>query len=157
MNYDHFNELNEYWIEKIKPLTEIKFNVGSFSSYLNQIGFLPTFKWLKSPDSCFITSHTLAISPEEYLQKYKNKIVTSYKPIKAEEGFQRFIHQISSTLHVESVMWAWVENNNVNSYLSTVICYKDKNEFDKFLKELWNMRRTGDSQSRENVGFAGTK
>lgn len=106
-----------------------------------------------------------AVDPEKLCEMYKDNCVTYNCPVKAEDGIQRVIYQVSPTLHFEAALWIWVEHDVVNSYASVFVCYHEEEEYLKFLDVIWEMRREGNTEEKqrhpgflsniESVGFQG--
>lgn len=156
MNYDHFDQVHTYWINKIFPNLEHNMTITSFDDYLRQVSSLPSFTWLKEARDISIIRLHLCIDPAEFTKQYKKHCVTYACPSKPEDGMHRIIYQISPTIHIEAALFIWVEKKKRQSYLSMFICYKDKKELIKFLEEIYPLRRTGDtSDASKEGGFGG--
>lgn len=153
MNYDHVNKTYEYWM-KLRPLLTQRFQVSSFDDYLKKLSFCKSYKWLRDMETVKIARPPLAIDPEGFLELHKDKCIAFLPPLRPEDGMGRIIFQISPTLHVETVVLAWVENNTLQSYLALVICHRDDEELFSFLASLNHLRRSGNTEER-NTGFHG--
>ena len=94
-----------------------------------------------------------AVDPVKLVEQYEKQCVTYNLPVKAEEGVQRVIYQISPTLHFEVSFWIWVEQEIVNSYASVFVCYHDEKEFLELVDNLWEIRREGNTEEKSNLGF----
>jgi len=156
MNYDHFNQIHEYWRNDIIPHMEHRFSVSSFDDYLRRISFLPSCRWIQEMEMVKIARIPFAMNPSDFVKKYKDYCVTYNAPLKPEDGLQRAVYQISPTLHLEAAFWAWVENKIVNSYVMVLACYHDKEEYLKFVDGLYEFRRTGNTEDKlVTPGFMG--
>lgn len=155
MNYDHVNKTQDYWMMEIFPHLSHKMMVASFDEYLKRFSFLKSGRWLKDMDSVKILKPAIALDPLSFVTKYKTHCVTYNPTARPEDGLQRIIYQVSPTLHAETGLWAWVENNNLQSYMSIIVCYHTEKEFTEFLKEITPMRRVGNTQEQKHAGFAG--
>jgi hypothetical protein len=151
MNYDHVNQTYEYWT-KIRSLLTQKLQVTSFDDYLKKISFGKSYRWLREMEAVKIARPPLAIDPDAFIKKYGEKCVTVNPPIRPEDGMMRAIFQISTTVHVEAALMAWMENNKLQSYMALCICHKEDDELFEFLKTLKGMERTGNTEER-GTGF----
>lgn len=129
--------------------------ITSFDDYLKQMSFLPCCKWLGEIDLVKIIRVPFTLDPAEFTKQYKKHCVAYACPAKPEDGVHRIIYQISPTLHIEAALWIWIENKQLQSYLSMFVCFKDDKELMKFLKDVLPMRRTGDTEEHPMKGFAG--
>jgi hypothetical protein len=154
MNYTHLNKVYDYWSKDILPHLSHIFTIGGFDDYLKRFSYLPSGKWIKDLEKIKLTRLGFAIDPKQFVTKYKNVCVAYNSPIKPEDGIQRVIYQISSTLHVEIGIWIWVEHETLQSYASVFSCYHDDIEYQKFVDELLKMKREGNTEEKTMKGFA---
>ena len=155
MNYDDLNKIYNYWRKKIAPHLTHQFTVSSFDDYLKKFSFLPSGKWLKDFDSVKLTRNLFAVDPEKLAKKYKDCCIAYNAPSKPEDGVQRVIYQISPTLHMEAAFWIWVEQEELNSYAGVFICYRNDDEYQAVMDELYKMRKEGKTDERKKrPGFA---
>jgi len=152
MNYDHVNKTYDFWAKSIRPHLTTKFQVTSFDDYLKKLSFCKTYRWLREMESVKLTRLPMALDPVAFVKKYSEKCIAVNPPARPEDGMQRMIFQISPTLHIEAGLWAWVENNELHSYLGMMICHKTDEELTEFLTEVEPLRRTGNTEER-NTGF----
>ncbi|HQI46004.1 MAG TPA: hypothetical protein PLC59_08100 [Bacteroidales bacterium] len=156
MNYDHLNTVFEYWRKDILPYLSNRFTVESFQEYLKRFSFCPSGKWLRDMEKVKFNRLGFAIEIEKFVKKYKDFCVTYNVTTKPEEGAQRMIYQLSPTFHVELVLWAWIENKELQKYGTIFTCYNEEQAFIDFVDELYKkMRKTGNTENNENPGFAG--
>ena len=154
MNYDHCNQVHEFWRKKIFPHLVHVHTSTSFDDYLRKFSFLPSGKWIKDLEKLKLTRVPFAVDPEALVKKYKDACVTYNAPLKAEDGVQRVIYQISPTLHLEAAFWVWIENKILQSYASILICYHEEEEYLKFVDEMWTIRREGNTEDKPTLpGF----
>ena len=96
------------------------------------------------------------IDVKKFVEKYRDNCVNHYSPARPEEGFQRIIYQITTTLHIELCAWVWCEHNIVHSYAFATAVYHDELECSKFVGEIYEFRKTGDTENKPTPsGFAG--
>jgi len=156
MNYDHLNNVYEFWRKDILPNLTHAFTVDSFNEYLKRFAFLPSGKWLKEMDRVKLNRIGFAVDSEKFVKKYREYCVAYNAPVKPEDGLQRIIYQISPTLHVEIAIWIWMENKELQQYGGIFACYNDEQEFLVFVDELYKkMRKKGNTEDAANPGFAG--
>lgn len=156
MNYDHLNQVYDYWRKDIFPHLEHHFHAVSFEDYLKRFAYLPSGKWIRDSETVKLSRVGFAIDPKKFVTKYKAHCVTYNAPAKPEEGVQRVIYQMSPTLHLEMAVWIWVEHDNLQAYSSVFICYNDRAEYTKFMDELYKIRRTGNTEDKQvKAGFLG--
>lgn len=156
MNYNQLNQTYDYWRKEIAPHLVNHFNVINFEEYLKRFAYTPHGRWIRDGIMVKISRIGFAIDPEKFLAKYKSQCITYNSPIKAEDGVQRIIYQISPTLHIELALWIWIEHEVVQSYGSVFVCYNNHDEYLKFLDELYKLRRTGNTEDKPTqAGFSG--
>lgn len=154
MNYDHLNQVHEYWRNDIFPHLVHRYPVVSFEDYLRRFSFLPSCKWIQKMERVKLARVPFAINPQEFVKKYKSHCITYNTPAKPEDGIQRVIYQMSPTLHFEAGLWVWIENKVVNSYIMIFVCYNEEKEYLSFIDELYSMRRTGNTEDKTSLpGF----
>ena len=155
MNYDHSNKVHVFWRENILPHLAHRFTVQSFDDYLKKFSFLPSGKWLKDFDNVNVARVVFAMDPEKLVRKYTKQCIAHNFPAKPEDGMQRVIYQLSPTLHMEVAIWVWVEHEELNSYAAAFICYHNNAEYLKVLDDMYEMRRTGNTEDKiAKAGFA---
>lgn len=154
MNYDHLNQVHEYWRNDIFPHLTHKYTVASFDDYLKKFSQIPSGKWIYDMEKVKIGRVLFAVIPVELVTKYKKYCVTYNAPNKPEEGLQRVIYQMSPTLHFEAAIWVWIEQKIVNSYAMAFACYHDEKEYLEFTDELYKIRRVGNTEDKIHAGFA---
>lgn len=140
-------------MENVFPYLSHKLTVPSFDDYLKRMSFLPSCKWLKEMETTRFARVAFTVNPEELVKKYKDRCVTYNAPMRPEDGVQRIIYQISPTFHMEVAIWIWVESNVVNSYASMFVCFSDDQEYYNIMKELFKIRRTGNTEDNSRAGF----
>lgn len=148
MNYDHLNQVHEYWRNKIFPHLVHNYTSSSFDDYLRKFSFLPHGKWIKDVEKVKMNRIPIAFDPEAFVKKYKKHCVTYNAPIKPEDGLQRAIYQLSPTLHSELALWAWVEHNQLQSYAVAFACYHSEDEYLEYVDDLWKIRREGNTEEK---------
>ncbi len=153
MNYDHLNQTYDYWAEKIRPHLTARMQVASFEDYLKKFTFTKSGRWIRDAECVRFTRPPAAIDPELFVKKYSDNCVAIIPPMHPTEGLGRVIFQLSPTLHLESMTTAWVENNELQSYLSMFVCHKTDAEMTELLEVLSTMRRTGNTEERTGAGF----
>jgi len=120
------------------------------------MSFTPHGKWIKEfgefPSN--ITKIQMFIAPVQFVKKYEKQCVTFNPPLKPEEGFGKAIYQFSPTLHAETLLFCWYENNQVHSYITLLVLFKKKEELDKFVEEILPMRKVGNTEQRTHTGFS---
>jgi len=148
MNYNHCNKVHEFWREDIFPKLVHRHTFGSFDNYLRELSFLPSCKWIKELEKVKFSRVAFAVDPIKLVEQFEKQCVTYNVPVKAEDGVQRVIYQVSPTLHFEAAFWIWVEHELINSYASVFVCYHDEKEYLKFVDDLWNIRREGNTEEK---------
>ena len=156
MNYDHLNQVYDYWRKDIRPYLSHNFTVTSFDDYLKRFAYLPSGHWLREMELVRLNRLGFAIDPEKFVKRYKDACISYNAPMKPEDGIQRIIYQLSPTLHVEMALWVWMEQEVVQSYGSVFACYHVEEEFAKFTDELYHkMLKKGNTEDkRKPAGFA---
>ena len=157
MNYDQYSDIEKHYTNKIYPHLHQRFNTISFVEYLKYISYCSTFKWVKSPDTCYLTHFKIPIDAEKFVAKYEDKCVNFYSPMKPEDGYMRIIYQISPTLHMEMGYWIWMETHTIHSYLMPVICYSNRKEYDNFKLSIQKFIKIGDTQDTNRPIFQATQ
>ena len=152
MNYDHINQIHDYLTKEIRPHVKNNFQVASFDEYLKKFSFLKSGKWLKDMESVRLSRSSVAYDPVEFLKRYGKQSVAVNVTTNPEHGQIRIILQLSPTLHLDCVLWAWIEHNKLQSYLGFLACHNTDKEFDAFIAECHDLRRTGNTEER-NTGF----
>lgn len=155
MNYDHLNQIHEYWVNKIFPNLHHYMPLTSFEDYLKRMSFIPSGKWLSDMDSVKILRVPFVVDPSSFSEMYKKHCVAYGCPAKPEDGVHRIVYQISPTLHVEGAVWIWIESKQVQSYMSLLVCFKEEKELKTFLEHIGSIKRRGDTEDNPNKGFAG--
>lgn len=153
MNYDHLNEINSFWLKEIFPNLQHHITVNSFDDYLKKFSFLPSGKWLRDFEHVKVLRMPFVVDPSGFTKNYKKNCVAYCCPTKPDEGFVRIIYQISPTLHLESMFCSWIENKQLQSYMSMVACFKDEKELLHFLKEVEPLHRKGDTEELQARGL----
>jgi len=154
MNYDHIHMTYEFWDTNIRPNIRQLAPLQTFDFYLKEFSLTNSGKWLRDSVNVKLFRPPIAIEPETFLSKYKDKCVVYNPPFKPEEGQGRIIYQLSPTFHMETTFWAWIENNVLHSYGSCFICYTNDEELKTFLDDIKPFMRKGNTEDR-NSGFAG--
>lgn len=157
MNYDHLNNIHDYWVKEIFPNLSHHMAISSFDDYLKQISLLSEVKWLREFNSVKFLRIPFMVDPASFSNVYKNQCVAYCCPSDSKDGLHRVIYQISPTLHLEAALWIWVENENVCSYMSLFTCFKEEKELSKFFNDILPMRRMGNTEENPMSGFAGLK
>ena len=156
MNYDHLNQIHEFWRNDVFPDLVHRHSVSSFDDYLRKFSFLPSCKWIQQMEKVKLSRVPFAVIPQDFVKKYKAHCVTYNAPAKPEDGLQRAIYQLSPTLHFEAAFWAWIENKLVHSYVMVFVCYNDEKEYLDFVDDLYEIRRTGNTEDKQILpGFMG--
>jgi len=156
MNYNHLNQVHDYWRNDIFPHLVHKYSVASFDDYLRKFSFLPSGKWIRDLEKVKVARIPFAVIPTEFVKKYKPFCLTYNTTAKPEEGFQRAVYQISPTLHFEVAFFIWIEHKLVQSYAMLFVCYHDEKEYLEFVDNLYKIRREGDTEDKPlPAGFAG--
>ncbi len=155
MNYDHLNQVYDFWRKDVLPNLSHNFNVDSFNDYLKRFAYLPSGKWLKDMEKVKLNRIGFAVDIKKIVKELKDKCVSYNAPMKPEDGLQRFIYQVSPTLHLEVALWIWVENKELQQYASVFAAYHDEQEFLDFVDDLYKrMRKKGNTEEVINPGFA---
>lgn len=155
MNYNDLNKMYDFWRKTILPRLKHVQNIISFDDYLKKFAYLPSGKWLKDAEKIKLARVPFAINMDNFTEKYVKECVAYNSPSKPEDGFQRAVYQISPTLHMEAAFWVWVENDQVQSYMTAFCCYHDEKEYLKFLDGLYELRMEGNTEdSKKPKGFA---
>lgn len=154
MNYDHINQIHDFLEKEYRPLLRSVYAAPSFQEYLRKLSYTKTLKWLRDIDQVKFSRPQMALDPIAFAKKFQNKCVSAFPPGKPEEGVYKAIYQLSPSFHMESVLWAWVENNVLNNYVTFIACYQDDDDYSKVITELEPLRRTGNTEQRSNTGFA---
>ena len=155
MNYDNLNKIHDYWWENLLPNFRHLYTVTSFDEYLKKFSFLPSGRWLHEYEKIKLARTSFLVEPAKFAEKYKKYCVTYNAPMKPEDGIQRVIYQLSSTLHIEAGFWVWIENKEIQAYASVFVCYNDEKEYIKFIEDLYEFRQKGDTEERKKpVGLA---
>lgn len=154
MNYEHLNRIYQHWRKDLFPHMTHNFTVGTFDEYLKRLSYLPSFEWLRDFECIKLQRLGFAVDSKKFVKKYKDFCVTYNTPIKPEDGVQRMIYQFSPTLHAEGAVWAWIENEELHSYVSLFMCYNKVEEFLEMSDELWKIRKDGNTEEKKNLGFA---
>lgn len=159
MNYDHLHMTYDFWANDIRPLVQHRMQIPTFDAYLKEFSLTKSGKWLRMGTDIHIVRPPMALDPIAVGKKYEKNCVTFNAPSRPEEGMGRIIYQFSPTIHGEGWVFAWVENNTLNSYLTFLFCYNNEKEFTDLLTELQPLRRTGNTEERSTGfhpgGFAG--
>ena len=156
MNYDHLNNVYEFWRKDMLPNLTHVFTVDSFNEYLKRFAFCPSGKWLLDMEKVKLNRIGFAVDCKKFVKEYKECCVAYNAPVKPEDGLQRIIYQISPTLHGEIAVWIWMENKELQQYGGIFACYHDEAEFLEFVDELYrNMRKKGNTEDVANPGFSG--
>ena len=155
MNYDNLNQVHDYWVEDIFPHLNHNMAISSFDDYLKRLSSLPSCKWLRDINSIKVLRAPFVVDPVKFATAYKKYCVAYACPAKPEDGMHRIIYQISPTLHLEGGLWIWVENKEIQSYLSMFVCFKDDKELIKFFTDVTPFRREGNTEENKMKGFAG--
>jgi hypothetical protein len=155
MNYDHLNNVYDFWRKDVLPSLSHNFNVDSFNDYLKRFAFLPSGKWLRDMEKVKLNRIGFAVDCKKLVKEFKEKCVAYNAPMKPEDGLQRIIYQISPTLHLEVAVWIWMENKEIQQYASVFACYHNEKEFLDFVDDLYKrMRKKGNTEDVTNPGFA---
>lgn len=153
MNYNHINYISDYWEKHIFPNLHHHMMVSSFNDYLKVMSGLPSCAWMQ--ESIKSTRIPFVVDPNKFVKEYANKCVAYANTNKPEDGLQRIIYQISPTLHLETALYVWVENEEVNAYLAMLACFKTEKELKHFFDDIRPMKMTGDTEeTRIKAGFA---
>jgi hypothetical protein len=156
MNYDAINQIDAYYREEILPHLTQMCTVISFDDYLKRFSCLPSGKWMKDFELVKLTKCGFVVDPHKFVKKYKSHCVGFYEPMKPEAGIRRVIYQISPMLHIEMALWAWVEHDILQSYAALFIYHHSQDDCTKFIEEVYNMRRTGNTEEKPaKAGFLG--
>jgi hypothetical protein len=153
MNYDHIHMMYDFVMKEYRPNLKTVFFVPTFVDYLKQISCLPSFSWLKESKEFNFTRPSLALDPVAFSKKFKDKCVSVISTNRPEDGNLRVIYQFSPTLHGETALWTWVENNEVHSYVAIALLHKTDSELNKFLAEIEPLRLKGCTEDKRNAGF----
>jgi len=145
MNYDQFNTMQDYWVDKIYPNLQQHVVVESFNDYLKRTAFLPSFAWLRKFESVKVVRIASVVNSEKFTEKYTNNCVTFCAPSSAEGAFMTILYQITPELLVEASLSMWVERDEAHSYISLISCYSNDTDFEKFMKDVKLMRMKGDT------------
>jgi len=148
MNYDNFNDVFNYYNKNIFPYVSHNFPAISFDDYIRRFSYLSCGKWIRDMETLKISRVVIGIDPKKLAKKFRHKCVTYNFTTKPEEGYQRIIYQYSPTLHFEMTIWIWPEHNKINSYGFLIVCYNDIVEYKKFIKTIWKMRLTGNTDEK---------
>jgi hypothetical protein len=160
MNYDQLNQIHDYWYEDVAPHLVHQYTVTSFDDYLRKFSFLPSGKWLHDMENLKLRRIIFLVDPIKFAKKYKEFCVTYNAPVKAEDGFQRVIYQLSPTMHIEAAFYVWIEHKIVQSYVTPFVCHNVgvEKEYATLIKDLYKIRREGNTEDKPKsigVGFAG--
>lgn len=155
MNYDHINQIHDFVEKEYRPLLRNIYQAPSFQDYLRKLSYTKPLKWLRDIDEVKFARPMIALDPIQFATINQAKCVTAYPPAKPDEGVLRAIYQLSPSFHVETVLWAWVENNILNHYLTFIACYKNAEEYTKFVADVEPIRRSGNTEQRQGPGFSG--
>lgn len=127
--------------------------INTFSDYINRFAEIPSGKWIRDHEKFNIVRVHSFVDPIKFLKHFEKKCVTYYTPPKVEEGPYKIIVQVSPTLHVESTLWMWIEREELQSYLSLVVCFHKEAEYAKFLDIIAEFVMTGDTEKPTSGGF----
>ena len=152
MNYDHLNKISDYWSDKILPHLTCYFSIQSFDDYLKEFSFGNSGQWLRYLNKVRLQKALFVVDPEQFVKKYAGHCITHSTPAKPEDGFHRFIYQISPTLHVEGALWVWIEHELVQAHMSLFSCFKDEKEYLKFIRDIHSIRKSGNTEDKPVAG-----
>jgi hypothetical protein len=151
MNYDHLNKVYDFWRNDIFPHLSHNFTVISFDDYLRRFSYLPSGKWLKNMEKVKLNRVGFAVDSQKFVKRFKQCCITYNPPIKVEDGLQRIIYQISATLHVELIIWTWIEHDVLQNYGSLFACYGNEDEYLQFIDDVYlKMHQEGNTEENPN-------
>jgi len=151
MNFDSINKVYDYFRSEILPHLNWSINVSDFSNYLSTMSSVPSCKWLKTEGKVFPINYL--INPSEFVKKYHKKCVAFFPSNDPKDGMVQIIYQISPNFHVFARLYNWIEQENMESYLSIVVVFEKKEDFVNFYDENKPMRLSGNTY-KKLAGFS---
>ena len=149
MNYDDVNKLSEYLIKEIFPLINSCRYYKNFAEYLDDFKRTKSGRWMRTQSFLGFFPLVYFVDPAKFLERHKNNIVCFCPSEKPEDGTMSVILQISPEFHVSGRIYAWIENNRINSYITPLTMFKDVKDYLQFSKDNEDLKRIGNTQERE--------
>lgn len=149
MNFDEINKIYEYISTSVYPHLKCRWSKTVTSElvvdkYLSIIDTDPNYQLLAVP---------YLFDPLLFLKKFVDNCIIYYNTTDPSDGLMLILHQMAPKLHVHSRLVAWVENDVVHSYLTSLVFHKNGEDAIKFMNDNSGLKKHGNTADRKSGGF----